>query len=128
MGDLALLDGARYLLLTTFRANGEGVATPVWFARTAPDRVVLTTEATAGKVRRLRDDARCTVAPCDVRGRTDVPAVDATARELVGAERDAAERALASTYGLAWRAFGVMARLRGRDPATTRTYLEVRAV
>ncbi|MEY3019727.1 MAG: hypothetical protein RLZZ272_711 [Actinomycetota bacterium] len=120
----APLDGARYLLLTTYRENGEPVATPVWFARTAPDRVVLTTESGAGKVKRLDRDPRCTVAPCDVRGRTDAKAIAARARPLTGEAAVEADRALARTYGMTWRLFHLAARLRGRG-TTERVHFEL---
>jgi PPOX class probable F420-dependent enzyme len=120
------LDGARYLLLTTYRESGEPVATPVWFARTASDRVVFTTDARAGKVKRLDRDPRCTVAPCDVRGRTDATAIAARGRLLAGDEAAEADRALARTYGLTWRLFHLAARLRGRR-AAERVHFELAA-
>lgn len=122
----APLDGARYLLITSYRANGEPVATPVWFARTATDRVVFTTDAGAGKARRLDRDPRCTVAPCDVRGRTDAKPIAARARRLDGDEAAEADRALARTYGLVWRLFHLAARLRGGRPSE-RVHFEVAA-
>lgn len=128
MGGLDVLDGARYVLLTTTRRDGTPVPTPVWFARTAPDTIVVVTRADAGKVKRLRNDPRCTLAPCDVRGRTDHPGVPATGRVITGDEAAAADRALARTYGLAWRLFGLSARLRGQDPATARVHLALTAV
>lgn len=120
----APLDGARYLLLTTYREHGEPVATPVWFARTGEDRAVFTTEAGAGKVVRLERDPRCTVAPCDVRGRTDAPAIAARAHRLDGDAAVEADRALAATYGLTWRLFHLAARLGRRRPAE-RAHFEV---
>ena len=127
MSDLAALDGARYVLLTTFRASGEGVATPVWFARTAPDAIVVTTEHTSGKVKRLAADPTCTLAACDIRGRVTGGTVAGVARILEGDEARAADDALARTYGLEWRAFSAASRLRGRDPDKDRAHLEVRA-
>lgn len=121
-----MLDGARYVLLTTFRASGEGVPTPVWFARTAPDAIVITTEHVSGKVKRLAADPTCTLAPCDVRGRVTGGTVAGVARMLEGDEARAADAALARTYGLTWHAFGLMSRLRGRDPGNDRAHLEVR--
>jgi uncharacterized protein len=127
VADLDVLGDAKYLLLTTFRRDGTPVATPVWFARTAQDAVVVVTQADSGKVKRLRNDPRCTVAPCDVRGRTEVPAVAATGRTLDGQAAADADRALARRYGLAWHLFGLAARLRRRDPASSRTHLVLTA-
>ncbi|GGZ32573.1 hypothetical protein GCM10010387_28290 [Streptomyces inusitatus] len=59
---------ARYISLTTFRKNGTGVATPVWFVQDGGKLHVLTNRE-SWKVKRLRNDARVTVTVCDARGR-----------------------------------------------------------
>lgn len=117
-----VLAGERYLSLTTYRRTGEAVATPVWFALLAGPRAVVTTEASSGKVKRLRNDPACTIAPCDVRGRVHGPLVPATARIVEDVEEaDAARRALARTYGWQWKAFHLAGKLRRRrnDESTT---------
>ena len=68
MTTLTALGHERFVSLTTFRRNGEGVATPVWVARDGDALVVITPEGT-GKLRRLRRDDRVTLRPCDRRGR-----------------------------------------------------------
>ena len=110
-----VLAGERYLSLTTYRRSGEAVATPVWFALRDGPSAVVHTEADSGKVKRLRNDARCTVAPCDVRGRVHGPEVAATGRIIADdAEAAASRRALARTYGWQWRAFQLVAGVRRR--------------
>ena len=96
------LPASRYVSLTTFRRTGEPVATPVWAASDGGTLVVWT-RAYSGKVKRLRHTSRVTVAPCDVRGRVEGPAVEATAQLLDRAEWPAAQRALARRYGWQWR-------------------------
>jgi uncharacterized protein len=111
------LRGERYLSLTTFRRNGERVATPVWFALRDGPVAYVTTDADAGKVKRLRHDTACTVAPCDVRGRVRGPEIAAVARLLDGQDAEVAREALANTYGWQWRLVGLsatMGRLIGR--------------
>lgn len=112
------LAGERYVSLTTFRRSGEPVATPVWFALLPGPRVVVTTGATSGKVRRLRNDPSCTLAACDVRGRAHGPEVAATARLLAEDEAEAARAALARVYGWQWRSLQLVRRLRRRALAT----------
>src|SRR5215218_1336099 len=53
----------KYLSLTSFRRDGTGVATPVWFVE-AGGRLLVETDASSYKVRRIRRDPRVTVAPC----------------------------------------------------------------
>ncbi|MFD0150706.1 PPOX class F420-dependent oxidoreductase [Streptomyces sp. NPDC055721] len=61
----------RYVSLTTFRKNGTGVATPVWYAVEGSE-LYAWTRTDSWKVKRLRNDPRVEVAVCDVRG--NVPA------------------------------------------------------
>ena len=65
----------RFVLLTTFRASGEAVATPMWFAR-GPGRLFMVTDRKAGKLRRIQRDPHVTVAPCRSQGRPLGPAID----------------------------------------------------
>lgn len=75
------LSGQRYISLTTFRRDGTPVATPVWLVRDG-DRLAVWTNATAGKVKRIRREPSVTVAPCTVRGRLLGEPVPARARAL----------------------------------------------
>ena len=63
MTALLSLDDARFVSLTTFRASGKPVSTPVWVGRDGASLVVLT-PAASGKVKRLRHDPRVELAPC----------------------------------------------------------------
>lgn len=84
--DTSALDDAKYVALTTFRRNGDPVVTPVW---TVPhgDGWACTTGPESFKVKRLRNDPRIEVAPCDVRGR-----VAAGAPRFAGAGRVVTDR------------------------------------
>lgn len=68
----------RYLSFTTFRRDGTPVPTALWFAA-AGGRLYAYTRADAAKVKRLRNNSRVEVAPCDVRGRLTGPTVTGTA-------------------------------------------------
>ncbi|MFJ8297496.1 PPOX class F420-dependent oxidoreductase [Streptomyces sp. NPDC094447] len=57
----------RYVSLTTYRRNGTGVATPVWYA-VEGDELYVWTRSDSWKVKRLRNDPRVEVALCDLRG------------------------------------------------------------
>ncbi|MEU0987214.1 PPOX class F420-dependent oxidoreductase [Streptomyces sp. NPDC005953] len=85
---------ARYLSVTTFRKNGTGVATPVWFAEDG-GKLYAWTRTDSYKVKRLRNDSRVVVSVCDVRGRIaeGAPTAEGTA-ELLDAEGTARVRSL----------------------------------
>jgi PPOX class probable F420-dependent enzyme len=104
------LPRGEYVSLTTFRRTGAPVATPVWAAPDGDDLVVWT-RADSGKDKRLRHTDRVTVAPCDVRGRTRGPAVDAVASFVPAADRPAALAALRRAYGLKFTLGNATARL-----------------
>lgn len=61
------LADSKYISLETFRRNGDGVKTPVWFV-TANDRIYVVTGASTGKVRRLAKNPKVRLAPCTFRG------------------------------------------------------------
>lgn len=103
---LRALGDERFVSLTTFRRSGVPVATAVWISRDGDDLVV-TTPAGSGKVKRLRDDPRVELRPCDRFGRVAEDAEVVAARaEVVGADVDEPRRTglLRDKYGLEYRA------------------------
>ncbi|UUN30166.1 PPOX class F420-dependent oxidoreductase [Streptomyces sp. FIT100] len=97
--DLQELARAKYVSLTTFRKDGTGVATPVWFAVDAGVLYVWT-RSDSWKVKRLRRDDRVTLTACDVRGRIAPGAEQAegTARLLDGDQLKRVRGLLARKY------------------------------
>ena len=108
--------GRNYISLESFRKNGKGVAVPVWFAE--EDGILYVySEAASGKVKRIRNNPRVRVAPCDMRGRVKGDWVDATARILEGAEARRADDRLNAKYRFQKRLLGFFARFRPRPRA-----------
>jgi uncharacterized protein len=104
----------RYINLETFKKNGEGVRTPVWFAIDG-DRLVVFTDGTSYKVKRIRRDPRARVAACDVRGSLRGPFYDGRAEILEpGPAEEQAYRLLTRKYGWQKRLLDVFSRLGGR--------------
>ena len=71
----ATLAGRKYLSLETLRKNGVAVRTPVWFAadhvdsrELSPRKLFVYTIGETGKVKRIRNNPRVRIAPCDMRG------------------------------------------------------------
>ena len=119
---------AKYIALTTYRRDGTPVSTPVWFVLD-DDRLLVVTEADSGKVKRLRNDPKVTVAACDVRGRPKTAAVTGTARRLDDRAGPDIERRLQRKHPLLkrpvelWYSLNRMVR---RQPATPSAYIEIR--
>lgn len=95
----------KYLNLETFRRNGQGVKTPIWFAAD-PGKDLSTREAAlyaytvrnSGKVKRMRNSSRVRVAPCDIRGNLLGEWQEARAELISGAEGERADRLLNKKY------------------------------
>ena len=102
-GDLTALRGHAYGVLVTFRRNGDALPSPVWIAVDGEGRAYVKTRHDAGKVKRLRNDARAVVAPSNARGRPTGPAIRATGRVLPREEWPHAEATLAAAYGIGRR-------------------------
>jgi PPOX class probable F420-dependent enzyme len=93
------LAAEKYVLLTTFRKDGRAVATPLWVVPDGAGLAVWTPTA-SGKVKRIRNSGRVTVAPCDFRGNPHGDAVEAHARIGDAADTERVRRALGRKYGL----------------------------
>jgi PPOX class probable F420-dependent enzyme len=84
--------GKKYLSLVTYRRNGAAVRTPVWFAEAPAARngkapkLYFYTIGNTGKVKRIRNNSRVKIAPCDMRGGIRGNWVDARAEIVAGEE------------------------------------------
>jgi uncharacterized protein len=111
----------KYLSLTSFKRNGTGVATPVWFV-SDNGHLLVETDADSYKVKRIRRDGHVRVAVCDARGRVRGEPVDADARILPDDERERVERLLAHKYRIdrwtVYPLYRLALRLRGQASRT----------
>jgi uncharacterized protein len=98
-GSIDEIAACKRALLVTYRRDGTPVPTPVWAALGEGGRLYVRSERSAGKLKRLRNDARLLVAPCTVRGKPLGAPLEATARMLGPEQEPLAERALARRYG-----------------------------
>jgi PPOX class probable F420-dependent enzyme len=106
----------RYLNLQTYRRTGQPVATPVWFA---VDRNVIYVYslAAAGKVKRIRNNPKVRIAPCDARGTLKGAWVEATARIVDEREAAPAHDLLIAKYGWLKRMADLFRKIRPRPRA-----------
>jgi uncharacterized protein len=112
---LTALSDAKYVSLRSFKRNGEPVDTPVWFA-VAEGRLVVFTDGTSYKVKRIRRNPNVQLARCDFRGNVLGPWHAATCR-AVEADPERIGRAYAALnrkYGLLMRIGTVLSTLAGR--------------
>jgi uncharacterized protein len=87
----------KYLSITSFRRDGSGVATPVWFA-TESDRLFVMTALGSGKVRRIRRNPFVSIAACSARGRLRSEPMTARAEILPSTEEEHVKRLIARKY------------------------------
>lgn len=94
-----------YLNLETFRKNGLGVRTPVWFVQDG-DKLFVRTFACSGKVKRIRNNNQVNIAPCKMDGALLGDWVPGFAREVKEDEVDRkVDKLLDKKYGLLKKIF-----------------------
>jgi len=98
----ASLQLRKYLNIESFRKNGQGVRTPVWFAGEpadgAPEKLYVYSTADSGKAKRIRNNGRVRVAASDVRGKLLGEWVEARAEIVTGTEAEHGMQLLNKKY------------------------------
>jgi uncharacterized protein len=103
---LSHLVGEKYINLETYRKNGQGVRTPVWFVeRDKDDGSVLyvRTSDDTGKYKRVRKNPSVQIAPCDMRGTVKGKWIKGEARIAGEEEKLKAFKMLEKKYGLLYK-------------------------
>ena len=98
------LAGEKYINLETYRKNGQGVRTPVWFVeRNNGDSSVLyvRTSEDTGKYKRVRNNPSVQIAPCDMRG-------SVKGNWLKGEARIAGEEEKLKVFKMLEKKYGIM--------------------
>jgi PPOX class probable F420-dependent enzyme len=117
MSSFEAFRGKQYLNLETFRRNGQGVRTPVWFAADPEDETTLYVYSlgTSGKAKRLRRDGAVRIAPCNARGTVTGPWIDAQASIVAEEELRRAMRLINRKYRPWKQILDLLARFRRQD-------------
>jgi PPOX class probable F420-dependent enzyme len=114
MTNIDELKKARFLNLGTYRKSGKRVDTPLW-AVAKDGAFYAFSEDKAGKVKRLRNSPKATLAVCDRRGGLLGPWLEAEATIVQDAEEVAAAyEALVEKYGWSVRIITAFSKLTGR--------------
>ena len=118
----------KYLSLTSFKRDGTGVATPVWFVVDG-ERLLVKTGRESFKVRRIRRNPAVTIAPCSASGRLRGEPVPAQAQILSPAAPDHVGRLIARKYRvdrvLILPIYRALQRLRGARAETAEVVLAI---
>jgi hypothetical protein len=120
---LAQFAGEQFINLETFRKSGVGVPTPVWFVEQDGILYVRTID-NSGKVKRIRNNGRVRIAPCDARGGLKGEWVEAQAKIVEGETAAMANALLDKKYGFQKKMFDSMAKLRKNVHAMIQVNLE----
>ncbi len=106
-------ENQNYLNIETFRKNGLGVRTPVWFVDDG-EAIYIRTGANSGKVKRIRNNPDVQLAPCKVDGTVIGEWISAKGKEIPDIEMDKqVDQLLGKKYGIQKNLFAWMSRLRG---------------
>jgi hypothetical protein len=112
----------QYINVETFRKNGVGVKTPVWFAQDG-DTLVVRTESSSGKMKRIRNNPNVRIAPCDSRGGILGEWVEARAEIIQGeAKNKRIDQLVTKKYGLFKRFFDLMQKFRSGESGSFRIF------
>jgi uncharacterized protein len=112
MSALKQFENQQYLNIETFRKNGQGVKTPVWFAQEG-ESLYIWTQADSGKAKRVRNNSVVNVAPS--RGDGAVLGEWSPASASRDDSPEAVEKVrgfFAKKYGFAFHAFALLGKLR----------------
>lgn len=117
-------DHQQYLNLETFRKNGAGVKTPVWFVEDG-GTLFVRTGAASGKVKRIQINHQIHIAPCKMDGALLSEWIEASARLVSDPEMDRkVDRLLGKKYGLMKSLFGLASSIQGQKS----TIIEIKVV
>ncbi|HVP21901.1 MAG TPA: PPOX class F420-dependent oxidoreductase [Anaerolineaceae bacterium] len=117
-------DQQQYLNLETFRKNGAGVKTPVWFVEDG-GTLFVRTGATSGKVKRIRNNHQVHIAPCKMDGALLGDWIKASACVVNDQEIDRkVDCLLGKKYGLMKTMFGLASSIQGQKY----TIIEIKVV
>ncbi len=112
---LKQLANAEYIALETFRKNGTGVVTPVWVVGDET-RLLVWTEASSWKVKRIGSNPQVRLAESDARGNPRGEWVSGRAQVFTDTETvQQVKQLLKEKYGLMFSLFNLMGKLR-RQP------------
>jgi uncharacterized protein len=103
----------QYLNIETFRKNGQGVKTPVWFAQ-EEDTLHVWTGISSGKVKRIRNNGNVRIVPSTASGEAVGEWIHATAKANDTEDKvHQTEKLFIKKYGLFFKVLRALNKWRG---------------
>lgn len=102
--DFTGFDKSRQIVLVTFKRSGEAMPSPINHGVDA-GKIYVRTDASTGKVKRIRNNPNVVVVPSSLRGKPEGQPVAGIARILPESDHARAEQAIAANWSLPMRIF-----------------------
>ena len=101
-----------YINLETYKKDGTGVKTPVWFV-TDQDIIYIITREKTGKVKRIKNNSKVRICPCSFSGTPKGEWVSGTATKVQGEEQTKAISLRKKKYGIKAKLAGFLTKGKG---------------
>ena len=123
------LDNAKYVSFTSYKKDGTTVSLPVWVVP-FEGGYAFTTDPGAFKVKRVRRDARVSLAVCSIRGKVSPDAVTYSGAAVIleGEDSNRVARAIQKKYRIGYTLITLQSRLnrlRGKESHAAETAIKV---
>jgi PPOX class probable F420-dependent enzyme len=113
----------KYISIETYRKNGTGVRTPVWFV-VSQGLIYFRTDAKSGKVKRIRNNPHVKIAPCNMGGNVEGDWYEGNAKFSDQAESMIAFSLINKKYGLLTTFIRLLNKIRNTKPLVISLILE----
>lgn len=118
MKNIKQFKNQQYINLETFRKNGTGVKTPVWFAQDE-NTLRVWTQADAGKIKRIRRDGKVRIVPSTASGEPTGEWIEANAVVLnTSDEINHTKTLFRQKYGMMFNMFTFLGKIRRASQIT----------
>jgi len=113
--NLSDLSKFKYITIETFRKNGAGVRTPIWFI-IYQGLIYFRTDVNSGKVKRIRNNPHVRIAPCDIRGNLKGNWFDGKVKFADSAESSITHSMIDKKYGFITTLIRIFNKIRRTNP------------
>lgn len=120
---LSRLSKFKYINIETFRKNGTGVRTPIWFV-VYQGLIYFRTDAKSGKVKRIRNNPHVRIAPCDIRGNVNENWSDGNVNFAGSAESSIVYSMIDKKYGFVATLIRIFNKIRHTNPVVIAIVLD----
>ena len=120
---LVHLSKHKYISIETYRKNGTGVRTPIWFV-VNQGLIYFRTDANSGKVKRIRNNPHVKIAPCNMSGNVEGDWYEGKAKFSDQAESAIAFSLINKKYGLLTTFIRLLNKIRNTKPLVISLTLE----